>query len=108
MLQGLNKLDVSYCYLEGDPLATIGSRLPLLRELKELTCGHIKDSGPADFARPKIEVLELGEGSRVCHSYDELTDGSTWAHQNEVTHDKLLHAGSVALVAALVARRNVT
>ena len=84
-----------------------GSRLALLRELKELTYGHIKDPGPASFARPKIEVLELGEGSRVCHNYDELTDGSTWAYQNEVTHDNLLHAGSDALVAALVARRNV-
>ena len=106
MLQGLNKLDVSYCYLEGDPLATIGSRLPLLRELKELTCGHIQDSGPAEFARPKIEALELGEGSRVCHRRFHL-GGSTWAYQNEVTHDNLLHAGSDALVAALVARRNV-
>ena len=107
MLQGLNKLDISYCYLEGDPLATIGSRLALLRELKELTCGHIEDSAPADLARPKIEVPELGEGGRVRHCYDELADGSAWAYQNEVTHDNLLHAGSDALVAALVARRNV-
>ena len=58
-------------------MATIGSGLTLLRELKELTCGHIKGPGPTSFARPKIEVLELGEGSRVCHNYDELTDGST-------------------------------
>ena len=101
MLQGLNKLGISYWYLEGDPLA----RLALSRELKELTCGHIKDPGPAKFARPKSEVLELGEVTRVCHNYDELTDGSTCAYQNEVTHDNLLHAGSDALIAALVARR---
>ena len=77
MPQGPDKLDISHWYVEGDTLATIGSGLALLRELKELTCGHIKGPGPTSFARPKIEVLELGEGSRVCHNYDELTDGST-------------------------------
>ena len=30
--------------MEGDPLAIIGSTLPFLRELKKLSCGHIKDS----------------------------------------------------------------
>ena len=107
LLQKLSKLDISYCSLEGDPLATIGSRLPLLRELKPSSCGRIKNSGLASSARPKIEVLALGESSRVGHSYDELTDSSTWTYQNEVTHDNLLHVGSDALVAALVARRNV-
>ena len=33
--------------MEGDPLAIIGSMLPFLRELKKLSCGHIKDSDRA-------------------------------------------------------------
>ena len=65
-------------------------------------------AGLASFVRPMIEVLELGEGRRFCHHDDELTDSSTWTYQDEVTHEALLHVGSDALGAALVARRNVT